>query len=143
MNEGGGNFALLPMPEIDASDEALYANIGFLESRSREIDILLEELVGIWRDINRDPGTVLALRDKFSLLPDLSADEAARILPYFEDGVNSKIFPDDGGGLRAAKADFEFYGSAGSIVGDIEKFKADDFWYFAPLNRALAKLDQN
>ena len=142
MNEGGGKFALLPMPEIDASDEALYANIDFLEDRAREVDILLEELVRIWRDINRDPATILTLRDEFTLLPSLASDEVARILPYYEDGVTSKIFPGDGGGLRAAKADVEFYGNAGSIVGDTENLDADDFWYLAPLNRALETLGQ-
>ena len=46
-------FMLLPMPEINAGDEALYANINFLKDRSGAIDILLEELLGVWREINK------------------------------------------------------------------------------------------
>ena len=36
--------------------------------------------------------------------------------------------------------DFEFYGFAGTIKGDISKLKVEDFWHLAPLNTALDKL---
>ena len=139
LNEGG-RFALLPMPELNASDEALYGNIEFLESHSREVEMLLEELVKIWREINRNPASIIDMRDEFDLLPTLTSEEAQRILPYYEDAVSGKAFPDNGGGTRAVQADFEFYGSAGSVVGDIDQLKVDDFWYLAPLNRVLDKL---
>ena len=45
-----------------------------------------------------------------------------------------------GGGVKAVKGDFEFYGFAGTIKGDISKLKIEDFWYMDPLNKALDKL---
>ena len=38
------------------------------------------------------------------------------------------------------KGDFEFYGFAGTIKGDLSKLKVEDYWYLAPLNKALDKL---
>jgi len=45
-----------------------------------------------------------------------------------------------GGGAEAVRADFEFFGSAGSIEGSPDQLKSEDFWYLEPLNRALDKL---
>ena len=140
MNKGGGRFALLPMPEINASDEALYGNLDFLKSEAIGIGILLEELIKVWREINKSPEVVIDMRDDYRLLPNLSPEEADRILPYYTESVNSGAFPNNGGGIKAVEADFEFYSSAGSIKGDIGKLKIEDFWYLDPLNRALHKL---
>ena len=139
MNDGGGKFALLPMPELEASDEALYGNTDLLREKAREVDILIEELVKVWREVNRNPETIVAMRDELRLLPDLAASDAERILPYYEDAVKSGIFPDNGGGGSAAAADFEFYHSAGSIEGNVERLKVENFWYLDPLTRALDK----
>jgi NitT/TauT family transport system substrate-binding protein len=60
------------------------------------------------------------------------------ILPFFQDAVKSGIFPNDGGGERAAKNDLEFYSLSGALKG--ENLKVEDFWYLAPLKAALAKV---
>ncbi len=140
LEQGGGKFAILPMPDLEASDEALYGNVELLRSKAEAVDILLEELVGVWREINRNPESIKGMRERFQLLPDLPAEDAERILPYYSDAVGSGIFPDNGGGARAAAADFEFYGSAGSIEGDVGRLEVEDFWYLEPLSRALDKL---
>ena len=140
LKQGGGRFALLPMPEIRASDEALYGNRDLLEKKAREVDILVEELIQVWREINRDPEVIVEMRRQLKLLPGLAAGDVERILPYYRDGVEGGSFPNNGGGLEAAAADFEFYGAAGSISGDIGRLETADFWYMEPLNRALDKL---
>ncbi len=140
MEQGDGQFALLPMPDLHASDEALYGNVEFLQRHAAAVDILLEELVQLWREINRNPARILELRREFGLMPDLPSTDAERILPYYQGSVDSASFPDNGGGEQAARADFEFYASAGSIRGDVERLAIEDFWYLEPLNNALDKL---
>jgi NitT/TauT family transport system substrate-binding protein len=45
LNSRKGDFKVLPMPPIYATDEALYANQTFIESHRSELKILLEELL--------------------------------------------------------------------------------------------------
>ena len=140
MEKGEGKFALLPMPEIDASDEALYANVEWLESESEAVNILLEELLQVWREVNKDPKMITAARAKYNLLPDMPAEDVNDIEPYYLESVDSGSFSNNGGGVAAVEGDFEFYGFAGTIRGDISGLKVEDFWYMAPLDKALGKL---
>jgi NitT/TauT family transport system substrate-binding protein len=140
--KGGDKFKLLAIEDVDATDEALYANTEFLEREQEAVDILVEELVRTWREINANPGVVAELRTKYNLLPDMPAELVADIGPYYEGSVASGAFPNDGGGAKAAKADFEFNALAGKLEGDPSTLVVEDFWELGPLNRALAKLGQ-
>jgi len=140
MEKGDGKFMMLPMPDIKASDEALYANTKFLEDKSGAIDILLEELLVVWREVNKDPSYIVRQRDKYNLMPDMPAKEVEEIMPYYEESVENTMFSDNGGGVEAVKGDFEFYGFAGTIKGDPMSHKVEDYWYLEPLNKALKKV---
>lgn len=135
--KGKGKFATLPMPEINGSDEGLYANVKFLKNQSEAIDILMEELLLTWREINKDPNYILAARKKYNILPDMDPKDVESIIPFYTEQIASGAYPNNGGGEKAAKGDFEFYGFAGTLKGDISKLKVEDFWYLEPLNRAL------
>ena len=140
MQKGGSKFVVLPMPDLQGSDEALYANVNYLQKNAPAIDILMEELVKTWREINKNPAIVAQLRDQMKLLPDMDKGDAAKIMPYFTESVATGTFSDNGGGVAAVQEDFEFYGFAGTLKGDPSSFKVEDFWYLAPLERALGKL---
>lgn len=140
MKKGGGKFALLPMPEINASDEALYANVEWLQNESEAVNILLEELIQVWREVNKNPKAMSEARAMHNLLPDMPAEDAKEIDPYYDEAVSVGLFSDNGGGVKAVEGDFEFYGFAGTIQGDISALKVEDYWYLAPLNTALDKL---
>ena len=138
--QGGGRFKALPVENVDATDEALYANTTFLEEQREAVAILVEELLGTWRAINRDPSYVTAQRAKYKLLPDLPAELEAEIEPFYKDAVESGIYPNDGGGEKAARSDFAFNTVAGKLEGDPATLAVDDFWALGPLDQALAKL---
>ncbi len=135
-----GKFAVLPMEGVNASDEALYANTDFLAREQAAVDILVEELLTTWREINDNPSAVIELRQRYKLLADLPADLEPEIEPYFVESVQAGAFPNNGGGESAVKDDFDFYGVAGQLEGDPASLKAEDFWDFGPLNRALDKV---
>jgi len=135
-----GKFAVLPMEGVNASDEALYANTEFLAREQAAVDVLVEALLTTWREINANPEIVADLRKKYGLLADLPADLEPEVVPYFEESVASAAFPNNGGGEEAVKDDFSFYSVAGQLEGDPAALKAEDFWDFGPLNRALEKL---
>ena len=82
LKKGGGKFAVLPLPEIHATDEALYANIEFLKRESKAVGILLEELVKVWREVNKDPMAIVAMREKLNLMPDRTRSTVPSWTPW-------------------------------------------------------------
>ena len=138
--KGGGKFTFLDMAGVNATDEALYANTNFLEKNAEAVNILVEELLKTTREINKDPKVVVKLREQYKLLPDLPKDLESEVEPYFTDAVSADLYPNDGGGAEAVKADFEFYTLAGQLQGDAGSLKAEDFWVFEPLEKARKAL---
>jgi NitT/TauT family transport system substrate-binding protein len=138
MKEAPGKFILLPLGQVKASDESLFARRDYLERNQAAITVFVEELLRVNREINKNPQSILEERKKLGLLKDLPAKLEEEILPYFKEGAANGIFPNDGGGERAAKNDLEFYALSGSIKNP--NAKVEDFWHLAPLRAALAKL---
>jgi len=138
MKEAPGKFIILPLGQVKASDEALFARRDYLEKNQAAIAVLVEELVRVNRQINKNPASMLEERKRLGLLKDLPAKLEAEILPYFKEGVETGIFPNDGGGERAAKNDLEFFHLSGALKNP--GAKVEDFWHLAPLKAALAKL---
>lgn len=138
--KGGGKFKLLEVGDVNASDEALFANTEFLESNAEAAGILAEELLNTWREIAANPAVVGELRKTYKLLADLPAELEPEIVPFYQDSVAAGMYPLNGGGETAVKDDFAFYAVAGQLQGDPATLKVADFWTFTPLNRALDKV---
>lgn len=140
MKEAPDRFHILPTGDINATDEALYARLDWLQENEETVQILLEELLKTWRDINQDPSMVVAEREERGLLPDLPGELEAEIGPYFEQGVAEDMFPDDGGGEEVVRSDFGFYTKAGQLEGSADELEAEDFWHLEPLENAREAL---
>jgi NitT/TauT family transport system substrate-binding protein len=138
MKEAPGRFTVLPLGEVKASDESLFARLDYLQKNQAAVTVLVEELVRVSREINKDPGAIVAERKKLGLLKDLPAKLEDEIAPYFKDAAASGIFPNDGGAGSAAKNDLEFYALSGAIKKP--NARAEDFWHLAPLKAALSRL---
>ena len=128
------------MPEIKATDEALYANVNWLESEKDAVAILVEELINTWREINKDPESIASLRDKYNVLPDIEQLEVDELVPAFTEGVEIGLFPNNGASAEAVKEDFTFFTTSGSLEGNPAELKVEDYWYLAPVEAALEKL---
>ncbi len=138
MKEAPDKFLILPLGQVKASDEALFATKDFLEKNQSAVAVFVEELIKVSRQINANPNSVLEERKKLGLLKELPAKLEAEVLPFYQEAVKNGIFPNDGGGERAAKNDLEFFSLSGQLKG--ENLKVEDFWYLAPLKAALAKV---
>lgn len=136
MKEAPGKFIVLPLGQVKASDEALFATKAFLEKNQAAVAIFLEELIKVNRAINANPRSIVEERTKLGLLKDLPAKLDEQVLPYFEEAVANGVLPNDGGGERAARIDLEFFRLAGALKG--ENLKVEDFWDFAALKSALS-----
>jgi len=138
--EAPGKFVFLPLPEIKATDEALYANTEWLETEKEAVAILVEELIKTWREINADPSKVVSLRNKYNVLHNIEKVEVDELEESFAQGVSIDLYPANGGSADSVKQDFEFFTASGSMQGDPAKLKVEDFWYLGPVNTAGKKL---
>lgn len=135
MKEAPDKFIILPLGDVKASDEALFATREFIDKNQGAVRTFIEELVKVNRAVNANPKWVLEERKKLGLLKELPAKMEDEILPYFQEAVQNGVFPNDGGAENAAKNDLDFYSLSGALKGD--NLKVDDFWYFGPLKTAL------
>lgn len=137
--QGGGKFARLPVEGVNATDEALYGNVAFLEERADDVTVFVEELLGTLEDINEDPTIVTELRDQYGLLPDLPDEAAADITPYYQEAVEGGVYPTEGGTPEDARDDLEFLAAAGQVEAPGDDFDAGMFWDFGPLEAAKSE----
>jgi NitT/TauT family transport system substrate-binding protein len=138
MKEAPGKFIILPLGELKASDEALFATHAFLDKNQAAVQILVEELLRVSREINANPRSVADERKKLGLMKEIPAKLEAEITPYFEEAVKNGIIPNDGGLAIAPRTDLDFFTLSGALKG--ENLKVEDFWDLAPLKAAIAKL---
>ena len=138
--EGGGKFIVLPVENLSATDEALFATSDYLAANAAAVDILVEEILKTAREITENPSVAVELRKKYNLLPDLGADADAEIEAYYKETAAAGALPLNGGGAKAAGDDFAFFSLSGALEGDPATLKVEDFWNTGPLDRALAKL---
>ncbi|HEY6368406.1 MAG TPA: ABC transporter substrate-binding protein, partial [Candidatus Binatia bacterium] len=117
MKDAPDKFIILPLGNVKASDEALFATREFLDKNQAGIMIFLEELTKVNRAINANPKWVLEERKKLGLLKELPAKMEDEILPYFQEAVQNGVFPNDGGLANATKNDLEFYALSGALTG--------------------------
>ncbi|MHA6641289.1 ABC transporter substrate-binding protein [Mesorhizobium sp. A623] len=138
--EAPGKFTVLPVEDVSATDEALFATEDYLQKNAADVDILVEELMKTAREIVANPQSAVEMRNKYKLLPDLGADADAEISAYYKETAEAGSLAQNGGGEDAAKDDFAFFSAAGQIEGDPATLKVTDFWDMAPSERAVAKL---
>jgi NitT/TauT family transport system substrate-binding protein len=132
-----GTYHVLPTPDLDASDEVIFANADWLAENEESANVLIEEVLDVWRSIEEDPEFVVEERERLDLLADMPADLEEGILPYYEQGVEEGLFTQDCGGEEAARADFDFYHAAGQLQADPEDLEVEDFWDLGVAETAL------
>jgi NitT/TauT family transport system substrate-binding protein len=138
--EAPGKFTVLPVEDVSATDEALFATEDYLQKNAADVDILVEELMKTAREITENPQAAVDMRNKYKLLPDLGADADAEIAAYYKETAEAGSLALNGGGADAAKDDFDFFSAAGQIEGDPATLKVEDFWDVSAIDRAVAKL---
>jgi NitT/TauT family transport system substrate-binding protein len=138
--EAPGKFIVLPVENVSASDETVFATAEYLKNNAADVDILVEELIKTGREITGNPAAALELRNKYKLLPDLGAEADTEITEYYKETAEAGALALNGGGAEAAAADFAFFTAAGQIEGDPATLKVEDFWDTSAIDRAVAKL---
>lgn len=132
----GDKFNVLKMFEVDASDEALFANLDWMKKNSESVDIFVKALVSVYRDMHKDPTMVKRETDPNGPIGQLPKEVLDGLDGFFQEAVEGGLYDPNGGGMTAAKADLDWYSKAGQLEGDAASLNPEDFWYFVPLNNA-------
>jgi NitT/TauT family transport system substrate-binding protein len=138
--EAPDKFVFLPLPDIKATDEALYANRDWLQNEKEAVAILVEELIKTWREINADPSAVVTLREKYNVLPNIEKVEVDELEESYAQGISIDLYPENGGSAESVEEDFVFFTTSGSLQGNAAELKVEDYWYLEPVNTAAEKL---
>ncbi|NIA70404.1 ABC transporter substrate-binding protein [Pelagibius litoralis] len=140
MNLAGDKFHILPGLSDPASDELIFASGEWIENHPEAVGIIVEELLKLWHEMKENPAVIEEERVKRNLLADQPKEILAEVVDYYTEGAKEGLFDPDGGGVAAARADFEFYTAAGQMAGPADSLNVEDYWNLGPLNAARQKL---
>ena len=134
MASHGDKFNTLPMFDVDASDEALFANVDWIKANEESVNIFVSALLSVYRDMANDPTIVRRETNPDGPIGELPEEVLAELDGFYADAVAGGLYDVNGGGEKASLADMEWYSKAGQLEGDLSSLKIEDFWYLEPLN---------
>jgi len=136
-SEAGANFNVLEMFDVEASDEALFGNLDWIQANEDDVQIFVNALVSVYRDMHADPTIIRRETDPDGPIGQLPAEILAELDGFYADAVEAGLYDPDGGGRKAAMADMAWYSAAGQLDGDASTLNIEDFWYLKPLDAAM------
>ena len=132
-------FNVLPMFEVEASDEALFANLDWIKENEKDVQIFVDALISVWQDMHEDPTIIRKETNPDNAIGQLPKEILDDLDTFYTDAVEGGLYSPDGGGMVAAKADLEWYSAAGQLEGTPDTLKIEDFWYMKPIENAMKK----
>ena len=136
-SEAADGFNVLEMFEVEASDEALFGNLTWIQENEEQVDIFVTALVNTWQDMHEDPTIIRRETNPDGPIGQLPKEILDELDGFYADAVAGGLYDPNGGGRKAAMADMEWYSSAGQLEGDASTLNIEDFWYLAPLDAAM------
>ncbi|NNE80679.1 MAG: ABC transporter substrate-binding protein [Silicimonas sp.] len=136
-SDASGNFNVLEMFDVEASDEALFGNLDWIQNNSDDVQIFVDALLSTWADMHEDPTVIRRETNPDGPIGQLPEEILAELDGFYSDAVEAGLYSPDGGGRTAAQADMEWYSAAGQLEGALEELNIEDFWYLAPLDAAM------
>jgi NitT/TauT family transport system substrate-binding protein len=136
VKQEGDKFNVLPMFEVDASDEALFGNLDWIKANEKDVDIFVKALLSVYRDMAEDPTIISKETNPDGPIGQLPKEILDSLDGFYTDAVEGGLYDPNGGGRKAAMADMEWYSAAGQLTGDAASLNIEDFWYLKPLDDA-------
>ncbi len=137
MRQHGDKFNVLEMFDVEASDEALFANLDWIKANEEDVQVFVNALVSTWQDMNEDPTIISRETDPDGPIGQLPKEILDQLDNFYNDAVEGGLYDPNGGGRTAAMADLEWYSQAGQLEGDLSTLRIEDFWYMKPLDTAM------
>jgi len=135
-SDAAENFNVLEMFDVEASDEALFGNLDWIQENEKDVDIFVSALVSVWQDMHEDPTIIRRETSPDGPIGQLPKEILDELDGFYTDAVAGGLYDPNGGGRKAAMADMEWYSAAGQLDGDATTLNIEDFWYLKPLDAA-------
>jgi len=139
MRQHEDKFNVLPMFDVEASDEALFANLDWIKANEESVQIFVNALASTWKDMNEDPTIISRETNPDGPIGQLPKEILDELDSFYIDAIAGGLYDPAGGGRKGAEADMEWYSAAGQLEGDAASLNIDDFWYMAPLDAATGQ----
>lgn len=139
MRQHADKFNVLPMFDVEASDEALFANLDWIKANEGDVQIFVDALLSVWADMREDPTIISKETNPDGPIGELPKEILGELDNFYTEAAEGGLYDPEGGGRKAAIADMEWYSQAGQLEGDVSSLNIEDFWYLAPLDAAKAK----
>ena len=137
--EAPDRFMVLPIEDVSATDEALFARSDYLANNAAAVDMLVEALITVAREIDANPQAAVDFVHQYGLLADLNPSDA-EVLDYYTETTEADALITNGGTVDEVISDFGFFGASGQLTGDPATLNPADFWDFSSVERVLGKL---
>ncbi len=139
MRKHGDKFNVLPMFDVEASDEALFANLDWIKANEADVQIFVNALYSTWNDMSKDPTIISKETNPDGPIGQLPKEILDNLDDFYNEAAEGGLYDPEGGGMKAAEADMEWYSQAGQLEGDVSSLNIEDFWYMAPLEAAKSQ----
>ena len=136
-SEAADGFNVLEMFDVEASDEALFGNLDWIQENEDDVQTFVNALLSVYKDMAADPTVIRRETNPDGPIGQLPPEILAELDGFYADAVAGGLYSVDGGGRVAAQADMEWYSAAGQLEGDAMSLNIEDFWYLAPLDAAM------
>lgn len=130
-------FHVLKGSETNFTNEAIFAKKEWLDSHKKEVAVITEEFLKLYRQMQDDPGIIEKDREKYGLLSDQPKEG---VTEFIKEGLKAGLWSPVGASSEIARSDLGFYVTGGQLKGPADKLKVDDFWDFDPIKAAKKKL---
>jgi NitT/TauT family transport system substrate-binding protein len=140
MTKAPDRFHTLPGVDDPASDELVFASEQWLKDNGEQANVVVEELLKLWREMKASPQIIEEERVKRNLLADQPKEILDEVVPFYTEATKEGVYAPLEDGPAAAKSDLIFYTEAGQLEGNAGDLKIEDFWDFGPLENAKQKL---
>ena len=116
MAKAGDRFHVLPGVDEPASDELVFASDDWLKDNEEQADIIVEELLKLWREMKANPTIIEDERAKRNLIADQPKEVLDEVVPFYTEAVEGRRLRSRSRTARRwRESDFEFYTEAGQM----------------------------
>ncbi|MGB5215665.1 MAG: ABC transporter substrate-binding protein, partial [Anderseniella sp.] len=93
----GDKFNILPMFEVDASDEALFANLDWIKANEKDVGIFVKALLSVYRDMAKDPSIIRKETRADGPIGQLPKEILDSLDGFYKDAVAGGLYDANGG----------------------------------------------
>ena len=135
MEKAGDRFHVLPgVEQAGERRDSSSPTSSWIEKNAKQVDIIVEELLKLWREMKDNPAIIEEERAKRNLMADQPKEVLDEVMPFYTEAVEGRrLCAARGCERRGRRPTSSSTSEAGQMQGPAGDLKVEDFWYLAPL----------